>query len=183
MLAKYAVEVEMVTKGQTELVERRRHVEEGDERALQRREVSVVSGIGDFDHWLLQALHGWMKTKKQMKEREKGILVWWPWDHANQVKDQAPTGSGSTLVHVLLVNPTKPTGSDLVQLVTHIQGNSGDVWHTSSEWNVWKLIWKSYEACKSQIVCWGASYQCLGLYNLYIFFMLSSGCVYELHNL
>lgn len=50
MLGKYAVEVEMVTEGQTELVERRCQVEEGDERALQRREVSVVPAVGDFDH-------------------------------------------------------------------------------------------------------------------------------------
>lgn len=50
MLAKYAVVVEMAAKRQTELVERRCQVEEGDEGALQRRELSVVPAVGDFDH-------------------------------------------------------------------------------------------------------------------------------------
>lgn len=58
MLAKYAVEVEMATKGQTELVDRGRHGEEGDERALQRRELGVVLAVGDFDHRFLQLFHG-----------------------------------------------------------------------------------------------------------------------------
>lgn len=49
MLAEYAVKVETVTKGESEVVERRRHVEEGDERALQMREVIMVSGVSDFD--------------------------------------------------------------------------------------------------------------------------------------
>uniref|UniRef100_A0A9I9EH04 Uncharacterized protein n=1 Tax=Cucumis melo TaxID=3656 RepID=A0A9I9EH04_CUCME len=47
MLAEYAVEVETVTKGESELVERRRHVEEGDERATQMREVSMVSAVSN----------------------------------------------------------------------------------------------------------------------------------------
>lgn len=50
MLAKYGVEEEMTAEAQTELVERRRRVEEGDERALQRRELSVVPVVGDLDH-------------------------------------------------------------------------------------------------------------------------------------
>lgn len=64
MLGTYAVEVETVTKGQTELVERRRHVEKGDEGTLQRRELSVVPAVGDFDHRLLQLLHGRRRRSK-----------------------------------------------------------------------------------------------------------------------